>query len=323
MDRSEGGCSPSACVDVALQVFGKPCQTALSLLSLLRHCGQWIHRIFLVVENARPKFDDLAVTVLADLDPRMETVLLSGWLGMDAADMSRMREDGYRQSVRYQYAWERTGMDYLLVIHNDVVFTGDVIAPMLPLLREHIAIGPVGQCWNCPACREHIVTALDINGGRACRRERYDDFSLSFADLDAMYRFARRRGEHIRDFLKHPWAAEFRKKPWPLPECRVNEWCCLVNMRVARGKTVPFGVARPFGAAASHADTAVAWFRDVNQLGERARHFDIRPFVTHSSGFTLLWDEGAYRAREADAARMLREEYPEHVAALMARGLPL
>ena len=68
---------------------------------------------------------------------------------------------------------------------------------------------------------------------------------------------------------------------------------------------------------------AVAWFRDVNQLGERARHFDIRLFVTHSSGFTLLWDEGAYRAREAAAARMLREEYPEHAAALMARGLPL
>ena len=36
----------NASVDVALQLFGKPCQTALCLLSLHRHCGPWLHDIF-------------------------------------------------------------------------------------------------------------------------------------------------------------------------------------------------------------------------------------------------------------------------------------
>ena len=38
-------------VDVAINVFGKPAQTALTLFSLLAHSGRWIDRIYFVEER--------------------------------------------------------------------------------------------------------------------------------------------------------------------------------------------------------------------------------------------------------------------------------
>ncbi len=312
-----------ALVDVALQVFAKPYQTALCLLSLMRHCEPWIGTIFFIIESAKPKYDTVTVTALTDLVPKMRTVFMKNWLGVGSVDTARLREAAYRRSVRYQYAWEKASSDFLLVIHNDASFCGDVIAPMLENMGDHIALGELGQCWNCPAARPHIVEALGVNSGSPCRREQYTDFSLTFQDLDAMYRLSRTRGEHIRNFLKAPWADELRKHPWPLPECRVNEWCCMINMRLARGATMPLGMARPFGAYASLTDLGVSWFRDVHRQGFRARHFDISPYVRHSMGHIHLWSKDAYHAREESAAAALRAEFPEYAAELAARGLPV
>ena len=119
-----------ALVDVALQVFGKPYQTALCLLSLMRHCEPWIGTIFFIIESAKPKYDTVTVTALTDLVPKMRTVFMKNWLGVGSVDTARLREAAYRRSVRYQYAWEKASSDFLLVIHNDASFCGDVIAPI-------------------------------------------------------------------------------------------------------------------------------------------------------------------------------------------------
>ncbi|MBL0045733.1 MAG: hypothetical protein IPP33_15440 [Flavobacteriales bacterium] len=49
-------------VDVAINVYGKPAQTAVTLLSLIEHSGQWIDRIWFIEERRQPfdaRFDEL------------------------------------------------------------------------------------------------------------------------------------------------------------------------------------------------------------------------------------------------------------------------
>lgn len=314
----------TALTDVAIQAFGKPNQTALSLLSLLRHCGQHINRIFFVIEPARPKHDGISLSVLADLHPKISTMTTPLWIGLDEIDPSRLRKDvPYRQSVRYQLAWEMCKGDFLLTIHNDVCFHADILPPMQKAIGDHVAIGDLGQCWMCPASREHIVSALGINGGKACDHEHYTDFHLAFDDLDAMYRLTKARHEKHRNFLRAPWAPEFHKHPWPLPECRVNEWCCLINMRLARPRTTPDGSGRPFGAFAFNGDNCVAWFRDMHRQGLTARHFDISPYLEHKKGHIRMWNAEHYREAEDWAADILREEYADSVPDLRSRGLDI
>lgn len=311
-----------ALVDVAIQAFGKPNQTALSILSLLRHSADKINRIFCIVELSKPVHDLISLSCLEGLHPKLEILTTKTWIGLDEIQPGQlMKDDGYRQSVRYQLAWERSELDHLLVIHNDVYFTADIIKPFLDAIGDSFAIGEIGQCWVCPAAYPELVTALGINGGRVCERACYSDFQLSFNDLDAMYRLARSRRVPHRNFFKSAWAKELVAKPWPLPECRVNEFCCLVNMRLARAKTMPHGHARPFGAYAMNADLGIAWFRDLNHQGLRARHFPVGNYLEHHMGHFKMWDPDDYRSRENQAAQRLRDDHAEYLPDLRARGL--
>lgn len=310
-------------VDVALHIFGKPYQTALCLASLARHMGDRIRTIFYVMEPSRPKYDTLGVESLVDLVPRMRCGMVPEWLAVKPLDAGRLREDAYRHSLRYQYAWESSDADCLFTLHNDMEFRGDVITPMLAALPGHVAVGPVGQCWNCPAARADIVKACGVNGGLPCRPAAYGDFRCSAADLQALYRKARASGMRLRVAGRTQFGPEYERRPWPLPECRVNEWCCLVDLRMAREATVPQGSGRPFGCYLPYQDLGVAWFRDMHHRGMKARHFPLPDYVLHRGGHQALFDEAQYRAAEADAAATLARDYPEHTDGLRRRGFVL
>ena len=47
-------------VDVAINVYGKPYLTAVTLLSLLKQSGKWIDKIYFVEERRQPAGTDLA-----------------------------------------------------------------------------------------------------------------------------------------------------------------------------------------------------------------------------------------------------------------------
>ena len=47
--------SPKACVDVAINAYGKPYQTAITLLTLMKHSQQWINKIYFVEEAKQPE----------------------------------------------------------------------------------------------------------------------------------------------------------------------------------------------------------------------------------------------------------------------------
>jgi len=312
--------------DVTLSAFGKPCQTVLTVLSLLKHSSQHINKVHVLVERNTPKYDRLDLRFLDKLSDQIEVFVPPVWLWIDALDVSRLRDKDYRYSMRYQYMWEHSACKYLLITHNDVHFVGDVLPGLIEAAGDHIAAGRIGQCWNCPAAREHIVKELNVNNGVTCSREAYDQFSLTFRQLNDMYCYMRDHQEHFRNFLPK-WNDEFREAPWPLPECRVNEVCCLINLDVARKTTIPLGRARPIGAyvdAGSHnMDVGTAWFRDVNRQGHRGVHFDTTPYAQHFIGHSRMFNEADYMEAERKAAAILRDEFADRVPLLneVAPGL--
>lgn len=308
-------------VDVAINAYIKPYETLLCLASLLRYSGQHIGRIYLTAEaTARHELDPCDVMELGSFDSRIIPVRPMLWLGLHGLEPDRLNDKSYRFSIRYQYAWERCAADYLFIAHNDAQFVADPLPALLAAVDSVdniIAAGDVGLCSACPAAREHLVKAAGVNGGIPCDRARYEEFQVDYAGFVRLYEEMYRRHEGARPFVSN-WGEGMQATPWPLPECRVIEWCCLVDMRLGRPTTTPYGPARPFGAfcreGGNFLDTGCGWFRDVNHQGCRGKHVDMSAFFRHECGLSAQNDPAVYAEREAEARAVLEKDYPEAVS---------
>lgn len=236
------------------------------------------------------------------------------WLSSNTTDEERLRTDEqYRLSMRYQYGWENTDKKYALLVHNDIeVKNGDILGELLRNIGSCTATGEIGQCWWCPAGQNSF-----------CSSERYTEFKPKYHQLMYIYNtdmdYKNRRAYNLG--LK----AEYWENPWPLPECRVNEWCMLVDMEKARPDTFPLGRAMPLGAFCAsgskigedwedivNLDTGVQWFRDMNHLGHKFVHYPIERYIKHDRrGRVALVHPDKYVTNEILAKKVLQEEYPD------------
>ena len=287
-------------VDVAINVYGKPHQTAVTLLSLLEHSGEHIGSIHITLEKRQP-FGAEFKTLLHHLGDRVRVHRPRFWFGVRPQRIRLMMHwSAYRRSLRYQHAWETSDKPYLFITHNDVLYTGDIIGAMLQRASEKIAVGPVGQCWNCPAAFAGI-----------CSPERHATVRPTYTEWQQLVR------RHPGPRAAHYDRVVDPAKPWPLPECRVNEWSMLVDLRAARPLTLPQGKAVPLGALYG-LDIGTQWFHDVLNAGAKVAHFDITPYATHAwasssgGGHAGLSDRAEYDRSEAQALRSLLEKYPHY-----------
>lgn len=286
-----------ASVDVAINAYGKPYQTAVTLLTLLKHSGEWIDKIYFVEEFKQPEpanfkfiFDALGDKIVY-YKPKV-------WLWVGSVKYNFLLNfKRYRYAIRYQYAWEKSKNDNLLVIHNDVYFKGDLVGEYLKSKGDASGIGRIGQCWVCPA---HVAGL--------CSPETYTNYRPSYEELMEVSR-------------KHPLArsAEYERvvdpsTPWPLPECRLNEYVALIDLQKTRKDTMPVGKASAFGSY-DRLDVGVKWFADLNNMGHSFKHFDYDPYATHSwvslqnAGHNALFDKDLYQYEESVAKEVLLKEF--------------
>lgn len=302
------GNPPVSRIDVIISVCGKPMQTALALLSLERASGRHIDKIYFIEENTATRGVEGGChqMVLDALGPKIVHFVPKQWNYCFPIEMDRMGDEDYRHSVRYQYGWEKTDKDFALIIHNDAVFRGDVVGAMLDAIDGHVAAGQIGQCWYCPAAF----------AGK-CTPDTYMDYRPGFRELLDLYVGAKPPpGRQVRAYHLPRMHELFFKQPWPLPECRVNEWCCLVNMRIARRLTMPLGSVVPFGAFINVGkqilDVGCQWFRQMHQRGHTCLNFDIFRYMHHDvppTGQPTLIDKGRYDDKERQALEMMRHEF--------------
>ena len=283
-------------VDVAINALGKPYETALALFSLMEHSGAAIDKIYFVAEKA-------ATTDFSFILDRLKNIVVHHpkyWFWSHPVIPERLVEDDYRWSMRYQYALEHSDKDFLFITHNDTLYRGDIITLLLDKIGDGIAAGHVGQCWNCPAA------FVD-----RCGSERYLNYRPSYPELLDLYTTAEPpKGKQIHTYHRPDFDAAFKQEPWPLPECRVNEWAMLINLKKARPLTTPFGAAPPYAfygiGGGAKLDLGVAWFRAMHHLGHHAVHVSLKDYVKHKAGRPALFDQELYLQREAEALKELR-----------------
>lgn len=293
--------TPQPLVDAAISVYGKPYQTAVTLFSLVKHSGAWIDKIYFTQERKQPDGVDLKPLKRALRELGKPVVYYRPWFWFwynnELQHPRLLRLPWFRQAIRYQYAWEHTDKDSLLVMHNDTRFSGDLVGAYLGQLSNHAGIGQIGQCWNCPA----------FAAGK-CSSARYQQYRPSHAELDELLTAYPPIRPHLYALTQPPAAA------WPLPECRLNEYVALLNLKVTRPMVMPRGDKIPFGLYGG-LDTGILWFREMNQAGLTFKHLDFAPWATHAwanginSGHRALFDKSIYATEEELARTVLEEEF--------------
>lgn len=292
-------------VDIAISYYGKPYQTMVTLFSLLEHSGKFIDKLYLGVERKQP-YDDAwgGVFKIKEVFEKrgIEVVFLKHY----APYLNHVKPEELAaevvESIRYQYALQHTDKKYLLILHNDMLFRKDMLQPMLETMerstRPLAGVGQIGQCWNCPAFFEKL-----------CNPEKYEQYRPAQEELLAlMDRHPTVRHTHNRQLVEQGHVH-------PLPECRLNEYVCLLNVDLYRKFTYPQGPVPPFGAVWDGSDTAAAWFRDMFNQGLRFEniYFDAyaehAPFHATKSGHLADDNRAIYENIEAQAREYMILHY--------------
>lgn len=310
----------TAQIDVAVNVLAKPFCTSLSILSLLRHSRPHIAALWLQFEPVGIEHDPIPAYCIYDYirENNLVPCQISQpdyWLDLKA--VTSLADAKQRSGIRYQHAFENSKANLLFLMHNDVFIMKDILGAMLAQMQDAFAIGPLGQCWNCPAANQELMAEMGLF---PCSPANYQHTRLNHAQLCGLCQKAKAKGIFVR-----PYAIEnedFTNQPWPLPECRINEWACLINLEKTRKFCVPFGKAWPPGAykpcGEHNLDIGVAWFRDMHAKGMHAKHFDTSKYLRHWVG-TGNNTPMRYIKTEDNALRILRKHFPAYADWLNAK----
>lgn len=282
-------------IDVCINVYGKPYQTLVTLKSLLKYSSKWIDKIFFIEESNQP--DDYDFNIISNNLNYDDLIRYKPkhWLGWSHS--GRLLEDILTNdidklySIRYEYGLRNTDKKYLLTIHNDVLFTGDLIGHYLNNIDDdYFGIGEIGQCWNCPmlkinACNGNLLED-NINNGK-----------YSYKDILNIFENNKPGRPQSIGFID-------KTKPFPLPECRLNEWYAMINVDTYINNVIPKGNARLFGGYFSGGmDIGDVWFRDMVLLGKRFKNINSSEYARHA-----YFSENG-NGHEADMNNLLYEKH--------------
>jgi len=255
-------------IDVAMMVYGKPYQTAVALHSLYKYSGHLINKIYVTFEKTQPfnSSTELVKELLQGLPVEYNVSKYQfGPRDLSKGFIQRLKFyiPSYRKSVKYQHAFEASRSKYLFILHNDMLFYDDLLTYYLSKIGPDIAVGPIGQCYNCPA------------QFKFCDSNKYFDYRPNAKEIEKLYEGFHNQRPVIQKVIGDG------KMGWPLPECRLNEFAVLFNRKKMQRMTIPFGFVRPFGIH-NNIDFGIPWFRDVSLRGIKFNNVDFDEFATHS-----------------------------------------
>ncbi len=292
-------------IDVAISYYGKPYQTMVTLFSLLEKSANYIDKIYLCIEKKQPYEDAWnGVPKIKELFEKRGVVIVHpGKFVPWMADVSPQGlDEETRLSLRYQFALEKTDKKYLLICHNDMLYRQDLIQPMLQSFEEDssdklVGVGRIGQCWNCSAFYAKL-----------CSPEKFDEYKPGPQELlKQMEDYPNPRYQRNKKLVSAGYSH-------PLPECRLNEYACLINVDLYRKTTIPNGPAPYFGGVWNGSDTAAAWFRDSYLHGLRFKNFYYEEYADHApfSAVSNGNDADSNRAIYEDIEHQAREYMIKH-----------
>lgn len=249
-------------VDVVINVYGKPWQTLCSLKSLLKHSGEHIDKIYFIEEKNQPYNDDVK-WVLKEFENIIHYIPTTYVFTPGTNAFGDLIIPENRYNFRYQYGIENSDKKYVFIMHNDILFTGDIVGEMLNEINDCAGIGLIGQCWNCPAFSANL-----------CGGDRYEKYNPTYSEIIDLCK------THVPSRYTQFTSLISQIQPMPLPECRLNEFACLVNTEIAIKESFPNGDSTFFGSY-DILDLGDAWFRQLVLKGYRFKNYDINRTATH------------------------------------------
>jgi len=272
-------------VDVIINVYGKPWQTLCTLKSLEKKSGEYIDKIFLIKEKEQPYNENIDWI----FDKLNNVEVYTPNLYSFTSHNVNYNSENERFKIRYQYGFERSDKKFIFITHNDVLYCGDIISDMLSKIGDSIGIGEIGQCWNCPA---------KSNG--LCSGEKFYEWNPNYEDiLKFKLPHVRTRIEDIN-----------KKNPKPMPECRLNEWSCLINRESSNKETFPNGNTPFFGQYGI--DLGVPWFKSLHNKGytfvDYRKNF-IHTYWSTTSGYPTQLNKELYDISENNAKEYFEKNF--------------
>jgi hypothetical protein len=301
-------------VDVSIAFYGKPYQAIATIESLMRHSGQHIDNIYITRERIQPHGDWSGIFKLIDVfknrringhQVKLKINHPYHFLGPGEANYDRTKHDErYRQSIMFQYALEKTDKKYLCVMHNDMLFHGDMIGHMLEVVAgsdsKVVGVGSIGQCWSCPG---------GPDWGNVCWSEKQEQYVPTQEEAIALQeKYATPRQEINLRVLRSG-------RVHPMPECRLNEYCALMDVETYRANTLPNGPIGCYGGGWNGTDLGTVWSHDMYQLGYRFRHVRLEDYVRHApfdatgSGTSAYTKSENYFISEKNAEQYITENF--------------
>lgn len=289
-------------IDVCINVYGKPYQTLITIKSLLEHSGDLIDKIYFIEDPQQPETFNIDF-IKSELDCGNMVFYKPKYhlhISAFSTDIERVKfDDDYRLSLRYQYGLENTDKKYLMIIHNDVLFTSDIVSDYIEMISDNAGIGQLGQCWNCPMNYEEL-----------CNGETCHSFNPSYKEVTnilSKYKESRTFKQCIDNIDP--------VRPMPLPECRLNEMHCMVNVEYYRKEVIPNGDIIPFGGYFK-LDLADEWYRQMVLKGYKFKNVDPTKWCQHgyfnidkSGGHQSLLNPKIYYRDELLAKKYYKERY--------------
>lgn len=297
-------------VDVAVQSYMKPELLLRALLSLKRYSAEHIDSVWInddqsdgwVVDAYRsPEFTQALAPwkihirqnhcrmgwwyrPVQNLRPRympMRRRLRHWWNGVRKPEFSAVE----RHDIRYQWALDNTEKPFVYIIHDDMVFKGDVVGVYLKAiahLRRPSVVGELGQCWRCEWAKQGCTPAEVVRG------------RLPSVNWPAS-----------RSNTAHPWP------------CRINEWSALVSVDAAREIEAKHGIL--FGNYDNKGDVGAFWFAAANQQGfqftdpltDASQRMAYYFHGDGGSGHSVWVDQGNGK-RKYDRKKVIQALYEEH-----------
>jgi len=270
-------------VDVIISVYGKPYQTLATLKDLYKHSGQWIDKLFFLEEAQHP-FNDEVAWVMNHFDN-----VIHYKPPFHVNPYAIKSKDVPKSNIRHQYGIENSDKDWVFICHNDVHFTADIIEGMLMEAVYYnngtlAGIGEIGQCWNCPAKHYGL-----------CSGDKFYESNFTAEDLKKI------KLPHIRTRANNiNW-----DQPKPMPECRLNEFACLINRNFCIKEDKPY-----FGDFDE--DSGTEWFKAMHNKGytfkDYRKHFH-HAYWANTGGHEVEQKEILYRESEMWAKKYLNQNF--------------
>lgn len=278
-------------VDVSIQSFNKPESVIYTLLSLKKSCGEYIDTIYLdddcskkgVVDyykdeeflgimkplkikiRINQKKSGFTHTLMTRESFKKQKIIkkiqLVGHLLIRRLVFYKTDND-----IRYQWAINTTNKNLLFIIHDDIKFNGNVLKEYLVEIdkdKKCAIVGDLGGSKRCPygPCRSKKCSPEKIMKGYRP--------SINWPITGKKSFFHSILGRKNRS-------------------CRINEWCCLIRVDIARKLVMEEGTY--FGNYEGGGDVGTFWFEKIIKKGYTFS--DPFPSIAERSKFYLHWWQG-------------------------------